>query len=381
MNESIRKIFPVTERVVYLDHASVTPVSTKVVDAMNWFLSDLQTNGPVNFPFWLKRVHEVRELSAKLINARADQIAFIPNTSEGVAAIANGLRWREGDNVVSCADEFPANIYPWMNLANQGVKLKLAQSHNGRVSTEEILDLIDDRTRVVALSFVQYATGQRMDLATIGKYCREREVFFFVDPIQGLGALKLDVEANFVDALSANSHKFLMGPGGVGLMYLSDYAMSVVQPSIVGWLSVENAAEAFSPNLTYHLDQPLHLHSGAARFESGNPNIAGIFGLGAALETILEIGIEQIEAHLIGLTDRLSNGLRENGYHVFSPRDENEKSAIVCCTHPQHSSESIRNKLLSEKIITADRCGRCRIAPHLYNMTEEIDKLLTTLPT
>jgi len=379
MNESIRKIFPVTEQSVYLDHASVTPISTKVIDAMNWFLRDLQMNGPVNFPLWLKRVHEVREMSAKLINARANQIAFIPNTSEGVAAIANGLRWKAGDSVVSCTDEFPANIYPWMNLANQGVKLKLAPSHDGRVSTEEIIDLIDDRTRVVALSFVQYATGQRMDLATIGKYCRERGVFFFVDAIQGLGALKLDVESNFVDALSANSHKFLMGPGGVGLMYLSDYAMTVVQPSVVGWLSVENAAEAFSPSLTYHLDQPLHLHSGAARFESGNPNIAGTFGLGAALETILEIGIEQIESHLVGLTDRLCSGLDERGYHVVSPRGENEKSAIVCCTHPQHSSATIREKLLASKIITADRCGRCRIAPHLYNTTEDIDRLLSTL--
>ncbi|HZS47370.1 MAG TPA: aminotransferase class V-fold PLP-dependent enzyme, partial [Blastocatellia bacterium] len=267
-----------------------------------------------------------------------------------------------------------------MNLAGRGVKLKLAPSHHGRVLTEEILDLIDERTRVVALSFVQYATGQRMDIATIGKYCRERGVLFFVDAIQGLGVLHLDVEANFIDSLTANSHKFLLGPGGVAVFYISEQMMAQIEPSVAGWLSVENAAEAFSPNLTYKLDQPLHWRSSAARYEPGNPNLAGIFGLGAALETILEVGIDQIEAHVLKLTDRLCEGLLQKGYDIVSPRSQKEKSAIVCCTHPDHSSTEIREKLLAGNIVIADRCGRARIAPHLYNTEEEIDRILAMLP-
>jgi len=380
MNNDIRKLFPVTETYAYFDHASMAPMSVKVTDAMHGFVLVVQKSGPLSFPSWMKRVYEIRTAAARLINAQWSQIAFVANTSEGVSAIANGIAWQPGDNIVSCADEFPANIYPWMNLSKHGVALRLAPSNNGKVLTEDILDLINTRTRVVAISSVQYATGQRMDLTTIGKFCRERNVLFFVDAIQGLGALKMDVEADFIDALTANSHKFLLGPGGCGFLYISDAALKIVEPSVIGWLSVENPAEAFSPNLTYHLDRPLHFHSGAMRFEGGSPNFPGIFGLGASLDTILEIGPDEIERHVIELTDHLCEGLSKRGYNVVSPRGDGEKSAIVCCTHNRHSSEFLREHLISNKVITTDRCGRLRIAPHLYNTHEEIDQLLNALP-
>ena len=211
MNADIRKLFPITQTFAYFDHASMAPMSVKVTDAMTGFLDEVQTSGPLGFHGWMKRIQEIRASSAKLIGAQPAQMAFVANTSEGISVIANGIKWQAGDNVVSCADEFPANVYPWMNLANRRVEVKLAPSRNHKVETEDILNRIDDQTRVVALSFVQYATGQRMDLATIGRYCRQRGIFFFVDAIQGLGVLHLDVERDFVDALTANSHKFLLG--------------------------------------------------------------------------------------------------------------------------------------------------------------------------
>ena len=380
MNADIRKIFPITETYAYFDHASMAPMSINVTNAMHGFVCDVQKSGPLNFHSWMKRIQEIRTAAARLINAQPTQIAFVANTSEGVSAIANGLVWQPGDNVVSCTDEFPANIYPWMNLSKRGVELRLAPSTMGKVLTEDILDLINERTRVVALSSVQYATGQRMDLATIGKFCRERNVLFFVDAIQGLGALKMDVEADFIDALTANSHKFLLGPGGCGFLYISDAALKIVEPSVVGWLSVDNPAEAFSPDLSYKLDRPLHLHSGAMRFEAGSQNFAGIFGLGASLDSILDAGPDEIERHIVELTDHLCEGLSTRGYDIVSPRADGEKSAIVCCTHNRHSSAFLREHLISNKVITADRCGRLRIAPHLYNTHEEIDQLLNALP-
>jgi len=380
MNTDIRKLFPITESYAYFDHASMAPMSTKVTGAMNAFLRDVQTSGPLGFYTWMKRIQEIRAAAARLINSSPTQIAFVANTSEGVSAIANGIAWKSGDNVVSCVDEFPANIYPWMNLAKQGVELRLAPSINGKVLTEDILHLINKRTRAVAISSVQYATGQRMDLATIGKYSRKHNVLFFVDAIQGLGALKMDVEAEYIDALTANSHKFLLGPGGCGFLYISEKAMDVVTPSVVGWLSVENPAEAFSPDLKYNLGQPLPLHSGAIRFEAGSQNFAGIFGFGAALDTILEVGTDQVELQVIELTDRLCAGLADRGYDVVSPRNDGEKSAIVCCTHTRHSSAFLREHLIANKVITADRSGRLRIAPHLYNTHDEVDQLLNALP-
>src|SRR5215475_2263780 len=257
-----------------------------------------------------------------------------------------------------------------------GVEVKIAREHHCRLETEEILALIDDRTRVVALSFVEFASGFRNDLAAIGRHCRERDVLFVVDAIQGLGALALDVEACAIDALSADAHKFLLGPEGVALFYVSRRAMERVKPTLVGWLSVKN------PEDYLNYDQPYA--PSARRFEAGALNTAGVAGLGAAIELFLQIGVENIESYLLGLGDylceRLMEGLADHGYRVASSRRDGEKSAIICLRHEKYSAQELYRLLDDHRIITTSRLGRLRISPHFYNTREEIDRLIEALP-
>ncbi|HEY7182484.1 MAG TPA: aminotransferase class V-fold PLP-dependent enzyme [Blastocatellia bacterium] len=380
MNSEIRKLFPVTENYVYLNHAAVCPISIPVYERMRRHTRDLLENGAVNFRDWLAAIEHTREMAARLINSGPDEIAFAPDTSAGLAMIANGVDWRAGDNVVIADCEFPANAIPWMRIKREfGVEVKMARERDCRLETEEILALIDDRTRVVALSFVEFASGFRNDLAAIGRHCRERDVLFVVDAIQGLGALRLDVEACAIDALSADAHKFLLGPDGVALFYVSRRAMERVKPTLVGWLSVED------PEDYLNYDQPYA--PGARRFEAGALNTAGVAGLGAAIELSLQVGIEKIESHLLDLGDYLCERLQgsqerlmDRGYRVASSRRDGEKSAIICIQHEKYSAQELYHLLDDRRIITTPRLGRLRISPHFYNTREEIDRLIEALP-
>jgi cysteine desulfurase / selenocysteine lyase len=373
MTDDIRKLFPVTERYVYLNHAAVAPISLPVYERVQEQARDQLEHGIVNYDQWSATVKRTREAAAGLINARREQIAFAPNTSAGLAMIANGIDWHAGDNAVTAECEFPANIVPWMRMNREfGVELRMAPEREGRLETEEILGLIDERTRLVTLSFVQYASGFRADLATIGRYCRERDLLFVVDAIQGLGALRLDVEACYIDALSADSHKFLLGTEGCAIFYVSARAMERIKPTLVGWFSLEN------PDNHGNSAQPYA--KSARRYESGSLNALGVAGLGAALDLFKEIGMEKIERYLIDLGDYLCERLSDRGYQVISSRRDGEKSAIICCRHAKYSAEFLAQSLAERQIITAARAGRLRISPHFYNTRGEIDRLIECLP-
>lgn len=372
MTPEIRALFPVTKNYVYLNHAAVAPISLPVFARMQEYTRDLLDHGLVHFREWGDAVRRVRELAAQLINANPDEIAFAPNTSSGLAFVANGIDWQAGDNIVTANCEFPANVIPWRRISHEfGVELRMAGERDGRLETEEILSLIDSRTRVVTLSFVEFASGFRNDLATIGRFCRERGVLFVVDAIQGLGALKLDVEACCIDALSADAHKFLLGPDGVSIFYVSRSAMERIKPTAVGWMSVARPFD-FDP------DQPYAPN--AQRFEPGALNTAGIVGLGAAIELFQQTGLERIESYLLELGDYLCERLQEKGYQLFSSRRDGEKSAVICCSHYRFTANHLYQILNDHRIITTPRLGRLRISPHLYNTREEVDELIRSLP-
>ncbi len=373
MNSDIRQLFPVTKNHIYLNHAAVAPLSLPVYDAMQNYTRDLLEHGLVHWREWSQAVDRVRELAAQLINAKPHEIAFAANTSTGLSFVANGLDWRAGDNVVTADCEFPANQLPWQRLHKAfGVEVRQARERDGRLETAEILRLIDDRTRVVTLSFVEFASGFRNDLETIGNYCRERDVLFVVDAIQGLGALQLDVEKCCIDALSADAHKFLLGPDGVAVFYVAERILNRLQPTVVGWTSVKAPF-----NFTAGEQE---LADGARRFEPGALNTAGIVGLGASIELMLNIGTEKIERYLLELTEYLCERLVDIGYHVVSSRRAGEASAMVCCTHDAHSAEVLYEHLEAHGIITTPRLGRLRISPHFYNTREDIDALVAALP-
>jgi cysteine desulfurase/selenocysteine lyase len=373
MNREIRSLFPITEKYIYLNHGAVSPLSVRVRDAMVGLVDDVLERGAVGYDDWLAAYERTRKSAARLVNARSHEIAFMHNTSEAISTVANGLTWREGDTVVTSNVEFPSNFYPWMRIAQEyGVEMKLASEREGRVDADELLGLVDDRTRVVAISWVQFASGFRSDLRRIGQYCRERDIIFMVDAIQALGGLGLDVERDCVDAFAADAHKYLLGPEGVALLYVSDRVIDRIRPTVVGWTSVKNYEK--------HLDYNLNYRDGALRFEYGTLNTAGVYGLGAAIDLFLEVGPEKIEEYLLDLTNYLAERLSEKGYDVVSSRRRSEASAIVTCKHERHTPRDLYWLLRSKNIITAPRAGRLRISPHFYNTREEIDALIEALP-
>jgi cysteine desulfurase/selenocysteine lyase len=374
MNEEIRKLFPVTRNYVYFNHAAVAPLPLPVYERMEQHARDVLQHGLAHFRQWGQAVERVRQLAARLINAQPREIAFAPNTSAGLGFIANGMEWRAGDNLVTADCEFPANVWPWLRLERElGVEVRMAREREGRLETEEILGLIDARTRLVTLSFVEFASGFRNDLAAIGRHCRKRDVLFLVDAIQGLGALTLDVERDCVDALCADAHKFLLGPEGCALFYLSERALERVRPTLVGWLSVQQPYDFGNYEQGYA--------AGARRFEPGTLNTAGVLGLGAALELFLSLGSERIERYLLELGDYLCGRLAERGYRVVSSRRPGEQSAIIACEHDRYAAGDLYHRLEEQRIITTPRMGRLRISPHFYNVREEIDRLIAALPT
>jgi selenocysteine lyase/cysteine desulfurase len=378
MNDAIRSLFPVTQKYVYMNHAAVSPLSTRVRDAMVALANDVTMNGIANIDDWLAAYEHARESAARLVSARSHEIAFMRNTSDGISAVANGIDWRHGDNIVSCNVEFPSNVYPWMRIRDErGIELKIARESGGRIDPDELLSLVNERTRVLALSWVQFGSGFRSDLRRIGEFCRERGVLFVVDAIQGLGGLQLDVERDYIDCFAADAHKYLLGPEGVALLFVSDRVIEKVKPTVVGWTTVK-AYEQFSHG---SLEYALNYREGALRFECGTLNTAGVYGIGAAIDLLLEVGPEKIEAHLLGLSDYLAERLAAKGYEVTGSRRKGETSAIVTCTHRKHTPGALYHQLRSKNIMTAPRMGRLRISPHFYNIREEADALIDALPS
>lgn len=372
--DKFRRYFPITERYVYLNHASVSPLSSAARDCMVKVLDGSMLCGSRIWEEMERRQTASRSRAAQLVNAKPHQIAFLRNTSEAISAIANGIQWRSGDNIVTTAAEFPANVYPWRRVAcEHGVDMRIANGVDSHmVDLEELLALADERTRVVALSWVQFATGQRLDIQRAGKFCRERGILFVVDAVQGLGALELDVERDFVDAFAAGAHKFLLGPKGISILYLSDQALQQIAPTVIGWTAVKDHGD--------YLVHDLDFRDGAIRFEGGTANVAGICGLGEAIDLLLQAGPADIERHVLSLSAYLISGLEKKGYQVTSATAPAEISAIVTCLHQRYSAAEVCSHLEGRNIITSARCRGLRIAPHFYNTQADLDALLEELP-
>jgi len=368
----LRELFPVTRRWAYLNHAGIGPMPRLAAGAVGAVVAGVVDGGDRRWPERNAGVEEVRGLAARLLGARdASSVAFAENTSAALSLVAEGLDWQEGDNVVGAACEFPSNVYPWMNLGRRGVELRLVPEVDGRVRVEEVAARVDARTRVVALSWVEYASGFRVDLGRIGELCRERGALFAVDAIQGLGALRLDVEAAPVDVVAAAAHKWLLGPEGVAVLWLAPRALDRLVPVRAGWRST---ADMFDW-------QRLELDFGdAARaWECGTLNAMGIHALGASLRLLLETGPDQVERRVLALADRAADGAPAAGWTVASPRGETERSGIVSLAREDADARAVATRLAEQGIVVADRAGRIRLSPHVYNTEDEVDRALAAL--
>jgi selenocysteine lyase/cysteine desulfurase len=374
MNRHLRALFPLTEHTVYLNHAAASPPPVPTIEAVRAQMLDVAANGTLNYRRWVAVKENARRLAAAMLGARAEQLAFMRNTSDGLSTVANGLRWKAGDNLVTFRREFPSNMYPWLRLREAfGVEVRMCEERDGRIDLSELISLIDERTRVVAISHVQYGSGFRADLERLGRAARARDALLVVDVIQSLGVLPIDAEAELIDVAAAACHKWLLTPEGVGLLYLSDRARERIEPTLVGWASVPSPEDYGNFEQDWAAD--------ALAWETGTGPTALIHGLEASLKLLQETGIERISIYLSELTDYLCERLRGRDYELVSSRREGEKSQIVCLRHRQGLSPmALYSHLKRQNIVVAPRGDRLRIAPHLYNLKDDIDTLVNALP-
>jgi selenocysteine lyase/cysteine desulfurase len=374
MNDQLRSLFPATSGYAYLNSAAVSPMPTTAIEAINTQLRDVASHGSLHYQDWIDTKERARGLIAEMLHVRAEQIAFTRNTSDGFASIANGLDWKSGDNIVSFANEFPSNFYPWRRIRDEfGVELRLAPEREGRIDLDELIALIDGNTKVVAISSVQYASGFRADLELVGRATRAVDALFCVDIIQGFGALPYDLPAEFVDAACGAGHKWLCAPEGCGIIYLSDRARERVKPTLVGWISVETPWD--------FIDREQPFRPNALAWESGTGNSSLFYGLEQSLKLLHEAGAENIEQHLSGLTDQLCVSLAGRDYEIVSSRTPGERSAIVCIKHTAGlGANQVAAHLEQANVIVSPRGDRVRIAPHFYNNSTDIERLIEALP-
>jgi len=367
-----RTEFPITAQCTHLNHAGCAPVSRRVVAAVSTFINEALVVDDAVQGRWSARSEAARASFARLVGAQADEIAFVKNTSEGLSLVAAGLDWRAGDNVIAVDGEYPSNVYPWFGLRRWGVDTRLVRPVNGKVRAEDVAALADARTRVVAVSFVDWNSGARTDVRPIGALCRARRILFCVDGIQGVGALPLDVEAAHIDCLSVGGHKWLLAPEGCGCLYLSRRVSDRVHSVLHGWKSVTDA-ETYLP---YHFTP----RPDAGKLEPGSPAHLGTHALGAALDLLHEVGPPAIERRILEITDRLAAGLRARGAEIVSPWGAGERSGIVVFRRGDDPGR-VCDALIRRGFVVRVRNGGIRVAPHFYNNEDDIDRLLAALDT
>jgi selenocysteine lyase/cysteine desulfurase len=335
---------------------------------MKWLADDSCQNGSLHYDVWMDCFRGLRTATATLINASPDEIAIVKNTSEGIATVALGIRWTRGDRVVAFKEEFPANYYPWLRLEPQGVELTWLSIYD---SLETIAEAVKG-ARLLAISYVNYLSGHRVDIRAIGETCRQYGCFYFVDAIQGMGAFPLDVEKCHIDALAADGHKWMLGPEGNGVLYVRKKWLDAIEPVEFGWTNPANYADYSSRDMT--------LRSDAGRYECGTLNTIGCFGHRASLELLLKVGIENVSAAIWALAHQLALGVRAKGYELMLDHTEQNGSGIVSFRHPRTDCRVIVSDLKRHKITAAPRQGWVRMSPHFYISPAAIDEVVEALP-
>ena len=371
--ENLGDIFPIKQRRCYLNTASIGALCHPVIGAVDRFMADVRDNGRNHYPDWCRYADSViKSRIAQLIGGRPSEIAFIKNTTEGLNFVANGLRWIEGDNIVIADIEYPSNVYCWMRLKQRGVQLRWIKNREGRILVDDLRAAMDDRTRLVSLSAVQFSNGYRHDIAATASLCRERKALLNLDGIQWVGALEIDVEQLGVDFLSAGGHKWLLAPIGTGFFYCRSSSLELLDPPVVGYHSVDKRED--------HMDYELVYRRDAGRFEEALVNFTGIWGLDAAVRIQLLLGSKQIEQHILALTLMAAEGLQRLGYRLISPWAAAERSGILSFRHPVIVAEDIASRLKEAGVDLATRGGALRISPSFYNDRKEVDRFLDALP-
>jgi cysteine desulfurase/selenocysteine lyase len=388
-DESLRqREFPVTREKVFLAHAGDCPLSRRVVQAVSDYAQQASASDQegIVFPALLE---EGRKLAASLLHCQPEEVAFVGPTSLALSFVASGLKFRRGDNVLIYHDDYPANVYPWMALAERGVEVRLLNTRGlGVIRPKDVMGQVDEQTRIVALASCHFVSGYRLEHAAIGRYLRERGILFCLDGIQTLGAFPTTVE--HVDFLAADTHKWLLGPCGAGLLYVRRELQEKLNPPIYGWHNVR------CPDFV--AQEQIIFRNGAMKYEAGTHNLLGLVGLIAALELVLEIGVENIAAELLRKRALLVPALQAKGFTVLNAEVKPESASGIISFHQAGPGRdgaasaakagkdlaTLHKKLMDAGVVTslrADRKGQnyLRLSPHFYNTDAELQRTLELL--
>lgn len=370
-----RQEFPVVENGIFLAHAGVTILPRRAADAISRH-AEASCRQHQEFGGVLRDVAKTREACARMIGAKWEEIALLGPTSLGLSLFANGLDWQPGDELVYYGDDYPSNVYPWTALTSRGVVLrKLRPLQPGAITPELVESALSPRTRLVALASCHFLSGRRIDVDAIGRMLRARGVLFSLDAIQTVGAAPLNVEN--VDFLSADAHKWMLGPLAIGIVYVARRNFEICRPTLLGAWNVK------SPD--FIAQDAIVFEETARRYEPGVLNIAGMYGMKASLEMLLEFGLDRVEKAILDNRDFLEALMLEQGFEFLSPlAGDPMRSGIITAKHPQRDSALIFSKLEEAGITASLRSTRngdkwIRFSPHFYNTREEMDRVAAVL--
>jgi cysteine desulfurase/selenocysteine lyase len=372
-NEDLRRHeFPVAKEKIFLAHGGDCPLPRRVAEAVAKYAVESSTGDQEKFVY-PKILSDGRKVAGQLLGCKAEEIAFVGPTSLALSFIASGIKLRRGDNILIYFDDYPSNVYPWMALAEQGVEVRLLNTRSlGLIRPRDVTGQVDENTRLVALASCHFISGYRLDIVPIGSYLRERNILFCLDAIQTVGAFPMN--ADCVDFLAADAHKWLLGPCGAGVMYVRESAQEKLTPPIYGWHNVR------CPEFV--AQEQIVLRSGASRYEAGTHNLLGLVGLLTAMELTLEIGVENIGRELLRKRAWLVPALQAKGYQVLHADAPPENSSgITSFYQPGKDLAVLHQKLLDANVITSlrtDRKGQkyIRLSPHFYNTDAELRRVL-----
>jgi cysteine desulfurase/selenocysteine lyase len=369
--ESCRAIFPHLQHQLYLNHAAVSPLSSRVVNAIQGYLSERSEWDIENYSSRLMpTLNSARQRVASFIHCEPHQLAFVPNTSYALNILAQGLKWRSGDRILLYDQEFPANVYPFLNLRQHGVEIDFVSSRDGQILLNDIEAKLTPRTRLVSISYVQFLTGFRIDLTALAELCHRYGALVSIDAIQGLGAMPIDFKRMGIDFLAAGCHKWAMSPMGIGIMAMTDALLEQLGAPFVGWLSVEDGWDFFNYGQNLLAD--------ARRHELGTQNWIGLVGLNEAFALFHELGAETIAEKLLVLSAHLYQRLHEEGFRTAFVAEKQHYSGIISIQGLTNPS-GIQHQLMQAHIEVSTREGLLRISPHFYNTIDELEHFLAQL--
>lgn len=366
------RLFDLEPELIYLNHAAVAPWPKVSVEAVCRFAEENGQRGSLGYPTWMEIETALRGRLATLINASPAEIALVKNTSEALSFVAAGLDWHHGDNIISSNEEFPSNRIVWDALRDQGVSLREADLGGPEGAEEALLRLVDERTRMIAVSSIQFGSGRRLDLAKVGRFCRQHDILFCVDAIQSVGAVTIDVEAAHIDFLAADGHKCLLGPEGLGVFYCRAALRETLRLSQYGWHMVEHSGD-------FSRRDWVPANSGR-RFEAGSPNMLAIHALHATAGLLLEIGMSEVETRVLANSQQLMGGIRElPAFELITPDVAGCYGGIVTFRPTDSDPEPLHRHLINKGVFCAPRGGGIRFSPHFHTPTSQLERALEIL--